>query len=62
MDEHKWVQEFSGAITVCDPEGVILEMNDQAAHLPNPLVYQWRIQWFFGDDFNTSWFNAARCS
>ena len=33
MDNHRWVQEFSGAITVCDPEGIILEMNDQAAEM-----------------------------
>lgn len=31
MDRRRWVQEFSGAVTVCDPEGIILEMNDQAA-------------------------------
>ena len=30
MMEHAWVKEFSGAITVCDPEGVILEMNGRA--------------------------------
>jgi hypothetical protein len=30
MEEHKWVLEFSGAVTVCDPEGTILEMNDEA--------------------------------
>jgi transcriptional regulator with PAS, ATPase and Fis domain len=26
-----WVKEFSGAITVCDAQGIILSMNDQAA-------------------------------
>ena len=31
MPDHAWVGSFSGAITVCDREGVILEMNDQAA-------------------------------
>lgn len=31
MPQHAWVQEFAGAITVCDPDGVILEMNDKAA-------------------------------
>ncbi len=31
MTAHQWVREFSGAITVCDPEGVIIEMNDKAA-------------------------------
>jgi transcriptional regulator with PAS, ATPase and Fis domain len=30
MTEHSWVQEFPGAITVCDPGGIILEMNDRA--------------------------------
>lgn len=25
-----WVKEFKGAITVCDAQGIILEMNDQA--------------------------------
>jgi transcriptional regulator with PAS, ATPase and Fis domain len=28
--EHAWVQEFPGSITVCDPSGIILEMNDRA--------------------------------
>jgi hypothetical protein len=31
MKEHQWVREFAVAITVCDPEGIILEMNDRAA-------------------------------
>ena len=31
MSEHAWIKEFPAAITVCDPEGVILEMNDKAA-------------------------------
>ncbi len=30
MGKHQWVEEFSGAVTVCDPEGIILEMNDKA--------------------------------
>jgi PAS domain-containing protein len=30
MADHAWVREFPGSITVCDPEGVILEMNDRA--------------------------------
>jgi transcriptional regulator with PAS, ATPase and Fis domain len=30
MTEHAWVKEIPAAITVCDPEGVILEMNDRA--------------------------------
>lgn len=28
---HLWVKEFPAAVTVCDPEGIILEMNDKAA-------------------------------
>ena len=31
MERHTWVNEFPGAITVCDTEGVILEMNDKSA-------------------------------
>lgn len=31
MSDHIWVQDFPGAVTVCDTEGLILEMNDQAA-------------------------------
>ena len=27
---HAWVEGFEGAITVCDPEGIIIEMNDRA--------------------------------
>ena len=30
MAQHKWVKEFPGAITLCDREGIILEMNDRA--------------------------------
>ena len=30
MAEHAWVKEFPGSITVCDPEGIILEMNERA--------------------------------
>ncbi len=33
MDEHAWVREFPGALTVCDPQGVILEMNAAAEEL-----------------------------
>jgi len=28
---HAWIKEFCGAVTVCDREGKILEMNDKAA-------------------------------
>jgi transcriptional regulator with PAS, ATPase and Fis domain len=31
LSEHYWIKEFPGAVTVCDPEGIILEMNDKAA-------------------------------
>ncbi len=27
---HEWIKEFRGAVVVCDPDGVILEMNDAA--------------------------------
>jgi hypothetical protein len=30
MDTNGWVQHFPAAITVCDSEGVILEMNERA--------------------------------
>jgi hypothetical protein len=33
MPERDWRQEFPGAITVCDREGIILEMNDRAAEV-----------------------------
>ena len=31
MAEHSWVQGFPGAITVCDRDGIVLEMNDKSA-------------------------------
>ena len=31
MTDHAWIKEFPAAITVCDEEGIILEMNDKAA-------------------------------
>ena len=31
MNEHNWIKEFPAAITVCDAEGILLEMNDKAA-------------------------------
>jgi transcriptional regulator with PAS, ATPase and Fis domain len=31
MANHAWIEEFPGAITVCDPEGIILEMNARSA-------------------------------
>jgi transcriptional regulator with PAS, ATPase and Fis domain len=29
--DFSWVKEFPAAITVCDPQGILLEMNDKAA-------------------------------
>jgi hypothetical protein len=31
ITEHAWVKEFPGAVTLCDPDGIIIEMNDKAA-------------------------------
>ncbi len=31
MTTNDWIKEFPGAITVCDKDGVILDMNDKAA-------------------------------
>jgi transcriptional regulator with PAS, ATPase and Fis domain len=31
MSDHEWIKEFPGAVTVCDPDGKLLEMNDKAA-------------------------------
>ena len=30
-EENAWIKEFPAAIVVCDPEGIIIEMNDKAA-------------------------------
>jgi transcriptional regulator with PAS, ATPase and Fis domain len=30
VSQHSWIKEFPGAIIVCNPQGIILEMNDQA--------------------------------
>ena len=30
MTSGNWIKEFNGAITVCDRNGIILEMNDKA--------------------------------
>lgn len=30
MRDHSWVQEFPASVTVCDPDGIILEMNGRA--------------------------------
>ena len=31
MSEHDWIKEFPAAVTVCDANGIIVEMNDRAA-------------------------------
>lgn len=31
--DHQWVTQFPGAITVCDREGIILEMNEAAVRM-----------------------------
>ena len=31
MNELDWVKEFPAAVTVCDGDGIILDMNDKAA-------------------------------
>jgi len=31
MSLHRWIEEFPAAVTVCDPDGVILAMNVRAA-------------------------------
>lgn len=31
MNEYAWIKEFPAAVTVCDADGIILEMNDKAA-------------------------------
>jgi transcriptional regulator with PAS, ATPase and Fis domain len=31
MTEHDWIKEFPASATVCDPEGIVLAMNDKAA-------------------------------
>jgi len=33
MEGPSWAREFPGAITVCDPRGIILDMNDQSAQM-----------------------------
>ncbi len=33
MDKHAWVKEFAGAITLCDTQGIVLELNDRAVQL-----------------------------
>lgn len=30
MEKCVWVEEFAGSVIVCDPEGIIIEMNENA--------------------------------
>jgi transcriptional regulator with PAS, ATPase and Fis domain len=31
MTDHAWIKEFPAAVTVCDTEGIIIDMNDKSA-------------------------------
>jgi PAS domain-containing protein len=33
MSDHAWIKSFPGAITVCDAEGIILELNQAACEV-----------------------------
>jgi len=33
MEEHAWVREFAAGVTVCDTEGIIVEMNERSARM-----------------------------
>jgi len=33
MHRHPWAKEFGAGITVCDADGIILEMNDRSARM-----------------------------
>ena len=33
MTDSNWTKSFPGSITVCDTEGIILEMNDRSVHM-----------------------------
>ena len=30
MDQHSWIEEFPGAVTVCDEKGTVIEMNERS--------------------------------
>jgi len=30
LEQHAWIKNFPGAVTVCDRDGIVLEMNDKA--------------------------------
>ena len=36
MPQHEWVKDFPGAVTVCDAQGIIIEMNDKARQTFGP--------------------------
>jgi PAS domain-containing protein len=31
VEDHDWVRQFPGSVTVCDVRGIVVEMNDRAA-------------------------------
>jgi transcriptional regulator with PAS, ATPase and Fis domain len=31
--DNAWIKEFPGAVTVCDPDGTIVEMNDRSGRM-----------------------------
>ena len=31
MNENDWIKEFPAAVTICDVDGIIIEMNDKSA-------------------------------
>jgi len=31
MDRHAWIEDFPGAVTVCDEKGTVIEMNESSA-------------------------------
>ncbi len=33
MNEHEWIKEFPGSVTVCDANGNIVAMNDKSAKI-----------------------------
>jgi len=33
MNMQRWVREFTGAVTVCDAQGTIVEMNNRAVQM-----------------------------
>lgn len=33
MNENEWIKEFPAGVTVCDKDGILLEMNDKAVRI-----------------------------